>query len=247
MHVLVTRPQADGELLKAELEALGCKVSLDPLIEIVPNEIRTDAFDGASAIVVTSRNALKALAASGDALATAKALPLLAVGPGTGALATELGFSDVFAGPGTGAELAPEIARRSKLNGGLFVYLSGDKLAFDLPAVLGPQGVDIRRIIAYRSVAAQTLSPEVAEALRAGTLDAVILMSPRTAETWAGNALTAAKPDDLSKLTYICISEAVAKVLRARLPAPNIAIADRPNLEDIIVVLKRLAARPEAE
>jgi uroporphyrinogen-III synthase len=246
MHVLVTRPKGDGETLKARLEQLGCEVSLEPLIRIVPNEIPPSAIDGASTLIVTSRNALKALSAS-PALAPATTLPLLTVGPGTATLALEMGFKNVFEGPGTGAELAPEIARRSKADGGTFVYLAGDKLAFDLPAVLAEDGASIRRFVAYRSVAAETLSPRVADALRRGDIDVVILMSPRTAETWAGVAPSVAKPNDLSRITYVCISEAVANVLRSRLATQNIIIADRPNLEEIFIVLKRLAARSEAE
>ena len=246
MHVLVTRPKGDGETLKAELEQLGCDVSLEPLMRIVSNEIPETAIADASALIITSRNALRALSAS-PALAPALTRPLLAVGPGTAALALEMGFKDIFEGPGTGAELAPEIARRSKADGGTFVYLAADKLAFDLPGALAGQGVNIRRVVAYRSVAAETLSPRVADALRGGTIDVVVLMSPRTAETWANIAPAAAKPNDLSGISYVCISEAVANVLKSRLRPQNIIVADRPNHEEILIVLKRLAARPEAE
>jgi uroporphyrinogen-III synthase len=245
MHVLVTRPKGDGETLKTELEQLGWKVSLEPLIRIIPNEIPPRAVEGASALIVTSRNALKALSAS-PALAQAQTLPILTVGPGTAALASEMGFKDVFEGPGTGAEFAPQIAKRAAATGEAFLYLAGDKLAFDLPTALTKQGVNIRSVVAYRSVAAETLSPEIADALRAGDIDVVVLMSPRTAETWAGIAPEFTKPDDLAGITYACISEAVAKVLRARLASQNIIIAARPNLEEIFIVLKRLAARPEA-
>jgi uroporphyrinogen-III synthase len=246
MHVLVTRPQDEGEKLKAQLEQLGWTVSLEPLLRIVPSDIPADAVDGASALIVTSRNALKALSGS-PALAPALALPLLAVGPGTAALARDMGFTDIFEGLGTGAELAPEIAKKAKAVSGPFVYLSGDKLAFDLPAALAEQNVRIRRFVAYRSVAAETLSPHIADALRDGTIGVVVLMSPRTAETWTSIAPGVAKPDSLSKIIYVCISQAVANVLSTRLGPQNTIIAARPNLEEIFIVLKRLAARPEAE
>jgi len=246
MHVLVTRPQSDGETLKAELEQLGCKVTLEPLIRIVSNEIPLTAIDATSTLIVTSRNALRALAAS-PALAPALTRPLLAVGPGTAALALEMGFTDIFEGPGTGAELVPEIARRSEAGGATFVYLSADRLAFDLPTVLAEHGVKIHRFIAYRSVAAETLSPNVADALRDGAITIVVLMSPRTAETWAKIATVAAKPNDLSGISYVCISEAVANVLKSQLGPQAIIVANRPNHEEILIVLKRLAARSEAE
>lgn len=246
MHVLVTRPKGDGETLKAELERLGCEVSLEPLIRIVPNDIPPVAIDDVSTLIITSRNALRALAVS-PALAPALTRPLLAVGPGTAALAREMGFKDIFEGPGTGAELVPEIVRRAKAVGGTFVYLAAEQLAFDLPKVLAEQGVKIRLVVAYRSVAAETLSPRVADALRDRAIDVVVLMSPRTAETWANIAPAAAKPNDLSGISYLCISEAVATVLKSRLEPQNIIVANRPNHEEILIVLKRLAARPEAE
>jgi len=246
MHVLVTRPKGDGETLKGELEHLGCEVTLEPLIRIVSNEIPATAIDDASTLVITSRNALRALAAS-PALAPALTRPLLAVGPGTAALAREIGFKNIFEGPGTGAELAPEIARRSKAGGETFVYLAAEQLAFDLPKVLSEQGIKIRRIVAYRSVAAETLSPRVADALRHRAIDVVVLMSPRTAETWANIAPAAAKPNDLSGIRYVCISEAVANVVKSRLEPQNIIVSNRPNHEEILIVLKRLAACPEAE
>lgn len=246
MRVLLTRPQGDGETLKRRLEELGCTVTLEPLIRIVPNDVSPDIFDGASTLIVTSRNALKALAAS-PALAHAKDLPVLTVGPGTAALASEIGFSQIFEGPGTGAELAPEIERRARRSAETFVYLAGDKLAFDLPAALASQGVNIRRAVAYRSVAAETLSPEVAQAIANGGIDVVVLMSPRTAEAWANLAPRVAKSDTLAKIAYACISQAAANVVKTRLAAQNTIISARPNLEEIFIVLKRLAARPEAE
>ena len=82
MHVLITRPEGDGEALKAQIEQLGCRATLAPLISIVSEAIPLSAIAGATALIVTSRNALKALAAS-PSLGAAMALPLYAVGPGT--------------------------------------------------------------------------------------------------------------------------------------------------------------------
>ncbi len=48
MHVLVTRPKDDGETLKAELEQIGCKVTLEPLIRIVSNDVPATAIDETS-------------------------------------------------------------------------------------------------------------------------------------------------------------------------------------------------------
>jgi uroporphyrinogen-III synthase len=244
MHVLITRPRSDGESLKAKVEQLGCRATLEPLIDIVPNAIAPSDIQDAGALIATSRNALRSLANS-PALTDALALPLLAVGPGTAALARELGFKDIAEGDGTGASLVPEIIRLSKTNAGPFIHLAGDVLAFDLAAALAPERVPIHALTVYRSIAAETFTPQVAEALRNRDIDVVALMSPRTAETWTRLAGSLSPPLDFSALTYACLSENVAKALSVRPPAQNIVIAERPNLHELFVVLKRLAARPE--
>jgi len=243
MHVLITRPKDDAEPLKSKIEQLGWRVSLEPLIRVVRDPIPPSAVKNAATLIVTSRNALRSLAAS-PALQHAIKLPLLAVGPGTGSLAREIGFQTVFEGAGTGADLVPEIMRRSA-SGGPFLYLSGDVLAFDLPKALAEKKVNVRRIITYRSVAAETLSPITIDALKRRDIDVVTLMSPRTAATWG--KLVSDLPADLSEITYVCLSENVANALRSGLPTSKILTAARPNLEELFIVLKRLAARPEAE
>jgi uroporphyrinogen-III synthase len=245
MHVLVTRPKGDGETLKARIEQLGCRASLEPLISIVPNAIPVAAIENATGLIATSRNALRALAGT-PALGLATTLPLFAVGPGTAAIARDLGFKNIFEGAGTGADLVPILAPRSG-DDGVLVHLAGDVLAFDLAAALARENVNIRSVEAYRSVVAKSLSPQIAEALRNQDVDVVILMSPRTAETWTRLMVDLSPPADLSGVTYICLSKAVADVLRSHFDDPKIVIAAHLNLEEMLVLLKRLAARPEAE
>src|SRR6185437_5260257 len=145
MHVLITRPEGDGEALKAQIEQFDCRATLAPLISIVSEAIPFSAIAGATALIVTSRNALKALA-----------LPLYAVGPGTAALARDLGFKDIREGPGTGAELVPILSAEGRRTGGTFVHLAGNVLAFDLKTALEGEGVTVKTVTAYRAVAAES-------------------------------------------------------------------------------------------
>ena len=101
MHVLITRPEPDAAALRAQLEALGHQVTVEPLLKIEHLPIASDVLDGIAGLIVTSRNGLRALAASA-AFNAARELPLIAVGPGTAQLARELGFAHVVEGSGTG-------------------------------------------------------------------------------------------------------------------------------------------------
>jgi uroporphyrinogen-III synthase len=245
MHVLITRPEADAEALKSRIEELGCRATLAPLVAIVPNAIPLSAIEGATALVTTSRNALKALAGS-PALGLAKSLPLYVVGPGTAAMAREIGFTDVIEGAGTAADLAAKLSAQGRSDGSTFAYLRGDVLAFDLEAAVKRAEVNVVSVAAYRSVAAETLAPNVAAALARREIDAVMLMSPRTAETWARLAgdliASAGRP-----IAHLCLSEAVAKALLSRFAANNVLIAAHPSLEEMLALVKRLAAHSGAE
>jgi uroporphyrinogen-III synthase len=247
MHVLITRPEGDGETLKRQVEQLGYRATLAPLIDIVPESIPLAALTGATALIVTSRNALKALAASG-LLESATALPIYVVGPGTAAMARDLGFKEVVEGPGTGADLVPILSAAWQRKGGTFVHLGSNVLAFDLKAALAAEGVNIRTQTVYRATPVQSLGPDVLEALGRRDIDAVILMSPKTAQAWVRvTAADSAVNSAISGMTYLCISDAVAAVLRAGRAAENLLVAARPNLEEMLALMKRLAAHSGTE
>jgi uroporphyrinogen-III synthase len=250
MHVLLTRPETDAEPLKSRIEQLGHRVSLAPLLTIVLEPVPEKAISHAPAIVATSRNGLRALAAS-PALKAALELPVFVVGAGTAAYAKDLGFLDIVSGPGTAADLVPIIAAHHAAKTGPMVHLAGDHLAFDLAAALADLGIRLIALPAYRSVAAETFDPGIAAGLEAKGFDAVILMSPRTAAIWADLMQKPSFAAALTAMTHICLSEAVAAEVRdklpkkcpAPLPAARIEVAAKPNAEEILALVSRLAAQ----
>ncbi|MFA5957586.1 uroporphyrinogen-III synthase [Hyphomicrobium sp.] len=245
MHVVVTRPVRDAEPFKSRLEEFGCRVMLAPLFEVVARDIAADVLDGAAALIVTSRNALSALAAS-PALPSAVDLPIYVVGPGTAAAAQKMGFKQIIEGAGRAEDLVPVLAANRPL-GGRLIYLRGDVLAFDLEAALAESGVNIEAVLAYRAVAAETLPAEVIKALQTGGIDAVTLMSPRTARIWARLVAALSPPVQLSGLAFLCLSERVGQALGQSVKADNIWVASHPNVEEMLALVKRLAASSKAE
>jgi uroporphyrinogen-III synthase len=239
MRVLITRPEPDAADLKSRIEGLGCEVTIAPLIEIELNDIAADAVIGAAGLIATSRNGLRALAQS-PALEAALHLPLFAVGPATAALARELGFKTVITGAGTAADLVPLIKAHTGTQRGTLAHLAGDHLAFDLGAALHANGFAYMSIKAYCSVAAKTLGEPVTGLLARRQLDAVILMSPRTARVWA--ALVEALPEmaDVTSVTHLCLSTAVAQGLTPLAPIKT-EIAAAPNANEIVALVYRLA------
>ena len=103
MRLLVTRPEPDATRQAELLAARGHEPVLAPLLAIESATNVPIELDGAQALIVTSRNALRALASHRDVAALLQ-LPLFAVGEATAKAATELGFTTVIAAinlPGT--------------------------------------------------------------------------------------------------------------------------------------------------
>jgi uroporphyrinogen-III synthase len=244
MNVIITRPIQDAEPLKTRIEELGCEVMLAPLMETVANDVPADAFANATAIVATSRNALTALAAS-PVLATLTPLPLYVVGPATAAAARDIGFARIVEGPGRAEDLAPML--RARAAGERLIYLRGDVVAFDLESALAESGVNVVPVLAYRSVEAKALPPDVIKALQTGGIDAVTLMSPRTARIWSRLVVALSPPVQLSGITYLCLSERVGEALGPIAKIDMTLVSSQPNIEEMIALVKRLAASSKAE
>jgi uroporphyrinogen-III synthase len=239
MHLLITRPEPDADAFRARLEALGHQVTSEPLLTIEHLPIAADALGDASVLVVTSRNGLRALAAS-RAMATARQLPIIAVGPGTAALARELGFTRITEGSGTATGLVPVIADAAHTLSGPLTHLRGEEVAVDLKDALRERGVELHEIVAYRAVPAAALRPQTRELLASGGIDAVILMSPRTGAIFARLIAVAGLREAAKKLVLLCLSPAVAASVEPLAPA-RVELADGPNSGGLLSAVTRVA------
>jgi uroporphyrinogen-III synthase len=240
MHLLLTRPDAGAEPdpLHAALLVGGHRITSAPLLSIVHSETMP-SLDGVQALIATSRNGLRALAASA-LLAPALALPLFAVGPATAALGRALGFRRVIEGPGGARELLPPLIAKMDPAGGALVHLAGDKLAFDLAGALKAQGFSVRTEIVYRTEPATDLPLEAVHALRHGALGGVVLMSPRTAKIYVKLVCEAALTAEARRPVYFCLSEAVARELQP-LGTVRTAVARSPNSQEMLALIAREA------
>jgi uroporphyrinogen-III synthase len=239
MRVLVTRPELDAGHEAEALVARGHEAVCSPLLVI--EEVKGVALDldGAEALIVTSRNALRALSRHA-ALVAARKLPLFAVGEATARAARELGFAKVIEGPGTGAGLAELITSRAEPRAGRLVHLAGETLAFDLKSALEAQGFKVSQPVLYRAVPATELAPEALSRIRDGTLHGVILLSPRTAKTFLALLERYGAVTQGRRLVCYCLSEAVAEVL---VPLGfRVRVAAHKREEDVLALLDSEAA-----
>jgi uroporphyrinogen-III synthase len=233
MRLLVTRPEPDAQRTAAILRARGHQVLVAPVLQIEPI---ADADLGPpvwQAVVMTSANAARAIAAH-PRLAELRALPVFAVGQNTAQAAREAGFADVGSADGDANDLARLVAGRFPGHATL-VHLAGRDRAGDPAADLARLGVELRIVEIYRARAAERLAAEIATALDAGDVDGVLHFSRRSAEAYLQCAERAGISDAALRPAHFCISVQAAEPL-ARSGAATILIAAQPQ-EDSLVAL----------
>jgi uroporphyrinogen-III synthase len=239
MRLLVTRPEPDAGREADALTELGHDPVRAPLLEI---EFLSDVplpLEGAQGVVITSRNALRALA-SHPALEQVLELPVFAVGEATAWAARQLGFREVTIGPGTGAGLPPLIRREVHPGKGPLVHIGAEKVAFDLKGALEEDGFELRRVVLYRSHPVDTLTQEVISELKSGAISGVLLLSPRTARTFARLAQAEGLVPEANGLVCYCLSKAIAEAV-APLGLP-VRVPTYAREEDLLALLDSSAS-----
>lgn len=238
MRVLVTRPEVDARHEAEALIARGHEPVLAPLLEI---EFLPDVdlqLEGAQAVVITSRNALRALAGHKQREEVV-ALPLIAVGEATAWAGREFGFHEVTIGPGTGAGLPPIIRREVHPEKGALVHIAAEKVAFDLKEALEVDGYEVRRPVLYRSHAVESLPESVVSELASGAINNVLLLSPRTARTFARLAQAEGVAAAAQGLVCYCLSKAIAEAVAPLGCAVRVPV--HPREEELLALLDSAA------
>jgi uroporphyrinogen-III synthase len=232
MRVLLTRPRPDSEALAKRLQAAGIEALVAPMLEIAPREAPELDLDGVSAIVLTSANGARSLARVSDR----RDLRVLAVGEATAAAAQEAGFADVTSADGDSDALATLARDRLDAGAGAVLHVSGAHVAGDLEGALTAAGFAYRRAVLYEAKVAEALPEEAARALRAGSLDGVLLFSPRSARTLIDLVRAAELEGALGRLTAWCLSEAVAGAASPE-SWRRVAVAAEPRAESLLALV----------
>ncbi|MGB7100231.1 MAG: uroporphyrinogen-III synthase [Xanthobacteraceae bacterium] len=239
MRLLLTRPEADAERTAAALRIRGHTVAIASLLRIEP---LPDAEIGAgpwAAILVTSANAARAIAAH-KRLAELQALPVLAVGERSAQAMRAVGFADVSSAEGAASDLTRLAAERLK-RGAPLLHLAGADRSGDIAADLAAQNFLVRTAVVYRAVPANVVPPAATEAL-ADAIDGVLHFSRRSAETYVNLTRHAGLAEPaLKKPAHFCLSAQVAEPL-AQAGAVDIRIAREPTEAGVLALVPATAA-----
>ena len=232
MRVLVTRPRADAVRTVEALTARGVETVVEPLLEIVPLSATDLDLTGAQAILATSANGVRALAAATGE----RDLPLFAVGNASAAETRAQGFAVVRSAAGDVGSLSDLVTRSLVPIDGALVQVAANAQAGDLAGMLAAVGFEVRKVQLYESRPVLALSAKAVEGLKSALIDAALFFSPRTAQTFVTLAAKAGIMAALRSVTAYALSPAVAGKLRAA-EWRAVRVADRPEQEALLAVL----------
>lgn len=233
MRTLVTRPKEDAERTARNLTDAGHSVVVSPALRVEPTDARIpeDSFD---LLIAASANAFAFLPSS--TIERLRRLPIDVVGSRTAQAARELGFTQVRTIAAT-AESLVELMRGDLRAGLCALYLAGAQRKATIERGLASVGVDVAIVEIYRTVCAERLTEAALGALRAGTLDAVLHFSRRSAECFAALVHAEGLDSQIRELPHLCLSEDVAKGLASLRPA-CVQWPERPQAQDLIALLE---------
>lgn len=221
MLVLVTRPPDQAAATAQALAGMGHRAIIDPVMEIRALTPRHLELGGVGALAVTSANAVHALTGL-------PALPVFAVGEATADAVAEATGRRPETARGDGGDLARLIAATRSPAAGAVLHLAGAETSQGLARELAAAGFAYRRTVVYEAVPRLELEGEALAALRAGTVEAVLLYSPRSARLWAEKVARAGLAQSVRGILAACLSPAVAEAL-AGLGLAQVRVAATPD------------------
>jgi uroporphyrinogen-III synthase len=212
MRLAVTRPHEDAQKLTQGLVAQGHEVVAAPLMTIQflsPPPLLQRHWQ---ALLITSANALKALAKHPE-LGALKTIACCCVGPASARLAADLGFADIRVAGGGLKELEALARRELRPESGPLLYLSGEQISGDLVGDLAKSGFETVRVVLYCAVPETQLRQAIVQDIGQGRLDGVLLYSPRTARIWQALVDRHGLSSTASSVLHYCLSANVAAAL----------------------------------
>ena len=227
--MLITRPEPGLGDTAARVAALGYEPILAPLLEVrtrcgsLPEKVQ--------AVLVTSGNAIAALTAGH------RHLKLLTVGAATAARARAAGFADVTSADGDASALAALAGERCRRDAGPLLLASGRGQGAALAAELRGFGFRVIRRVVYAAIPVARLPTGARDALASGRVAAALFFSAETARHCVRLLRGAQLQAAVTAVDALAIGQPAAVALHA-LPWRRIAVADRPNQDAMLALLR---------
>ncbi len=223
MRIVVTRPLEQAAATAARLRERGHEAIILPLTEVVARPTQDIDESEIESVAVTSANALRHL--ERGLLQRIRHIPLFAVGDRTADQALAAGFEQVASAQGDVGALAALALKKSR-QGSRILYCCGRPRRPEFERLMEAAG---RAVTLAETYETRQLAVESSALVHAD----VVLVYAQSAAA-ALNKMNIS----VSDATFICISERVARTLRA--PAQNVRLIAHPDENSMLAEIDRL-------
>ncbi|HWE07142.1 MAG TPA: uroporphyrinogen-III synthase [Rhizomicrobium sp.] len=238
MRVLVTRPAEDASRTARMLARLGHDALIAPLLELRFLDGPEISLAGVQAILATSGNGIRALARRSPR----RDIPVFAVGTQTADLARAESYFEIVDAAGDSRALAALVRGRLRPDAGVLLHAAGTDSRDEWREQLRSAGFEVRRSVLYQALEAPELPAAAQTALRSGSIDALIVFSPRSAQIFADCVQRAGLASTCAHVTACCISDTAAGALK-NIPFAAIHVAAHPDHDAVLALLDNCARR----
>ncbi|MCT4635732.1 MAG: uroporphyrinogen-III synthase [Rickettsiales bacterium] len=219
MKILITRPIDEAIILAKELTNFGHHPVINPLLEIeLFQNINFKNFDKYEAIIITSKNAIKAIV-NAD-----KKLKLFVIGEHSTEFARSLGFiNSIYAGANI-EELKNFIQPYSNL-----LYLSGVDISDDLSSL----NKKITRLEVYKAKIIESASNEFIKFIQSDNLKLCLFFSKRTAQIFLNHIKKYKLESYCDRIISLSLSDNINNSLKG-LNLHSYYVSKDPSLKSIM-------------
>src|SRR5262245_20470252 len=200
MRLLLTRPYDDAVAFAELLRARGHVPIVAPLMDVQFREGPPVGLDAVQAVLATSANGVRALVRR----TSRRDVPLYAVGPQTAESARSSGFKTVLSAEGDAAMLVEFVAARADPAKGVLLHAAGSDAAGRLRQALQAKGFTVEIVVLYDAMFVASLPENARAPFEDGTLNGVLLFSPRSAKIFATVVTEAKLAKACEKLEAYC-------------------------------------------
>ena len=184
---------------------------------------------GVSAVLATSANGIRAFARRTDN----RELPVFTVGPQTADAARHAGFEHIECADGDATTLAAAVPGWVKPEDGILLHAASAGNDGRVKDLLAEEGYTVDLAELYDVIPAHKLPEAARQPLASGKLDAMVVFSPRSAQTLRDCVMRAGLANACERLSAACISQATADAL-APLAFRRVAVAASPNQDALL-------------
>ncbi len=237
--IWVTRPAQEAQQLAGVLETAGYTPLVAPMLDIVPRSEQITLPPDAAAFLVTSANAVRALAA----LTTARKLPIITVGDASTQAAQTLGFHHVTnsaaKAEANSHSMADYIIQHYTPADGKMVHLSGQTISGTLHNRLTQAGFTYQQLTVYDAKPVTKLPAHIEQTLIDEQLATVLFYSARTASTTIHALQQSGYEAHIKRLNAVCLSAQVARAI-ASMPWQHTCVMSGTSTQDLLAALQEL-------